>query len=129
MTPETHHAYPIPAPWAQGTLQSPSGAYRYGVWYSKDLTDGIYAYLQETAPVVKLDNFAYLGDITADALDGVFMKMQGELWSPNGEARDLIRSLGLTHTSMSVGDLIADYHANKFYMVMPRGFEPVTFVG
>lgn len=39
-----------------------------------------------------------------DDLDDLWMKLQGERWSPNGEARDLIRSKGLRHTSMSVGD-------------------------
>lgn len=44
----------------------------------------------------------------ASNLDGVYYTMQGEIWSPNGEARDLIRSKGLEHTSMSVGDVIVD---------------------
>lgn len=34
--------------------------------------------------------------------------MQGEVWSPNGEARPLIRRAGLHHTSMSVGDIARD---------------------
>jgi hypothetical protein len=34
--------------------------------------------------------------------------MQAENWSPNGEARPLLKRLGLTHTSMSVGDVIRD---------------------
>ena len=34
--------------------------------------------------------------------------MQGEAWSPNGEARELIVSLGLHHTSMSIGDVVQD---------------------
>lgn len=41
-------------------------------------------------------------------LQRVFDEMQGEMWSPNGEARGLIRSKGLQHTSMSVGDVIVD---------------------
>ena len=32
--------------------------------------------------------------------------MQGEKWSPKGEARELIKSKGLRHTSMSVGDVM-----------------------
>jgi hypothetical protein len=35
-------------------------------------------------------------------------RFQGENWSPNGEARDLILAKGLRHTSMSVGDVIED---------------------
>ena len=39
-------------------------------------------------------------------LDNIYHAMQGEIWSPNGEARELIKSKGLEHTSMSVGDVI-----------------------
>jgi hypothetical protein len=44
--------------------------------------------------------------VEARDLDHVYYQCQGEIWSPNGEQRDLIRSLGLEHTSMSVGDII-----------------------
>lgn len=40
--------------------------------------------------------------------ENVFAQMQGEVWSPHGEARELIASLGLHHTSMSVGDVVQD---------------------
>ena len=40
--------------------------------------------------------------------DNVFAQLQGEVWSPNGEARELIASLGLHHTSMSIGDVVQD---------------------
>jgi len=54
-------------------------------------------------------------------LENVWIYMQGEVWSPNGEARDLIKSKGLAHTSMSVGDIIiADGH---IWMVDNMGFE------
>lgn len=44
--------------------------------------------------------------------DIVFNQMQGEVWSPNGEARLLIEYLGLEHTSMSVGDVLVDEMGN-----------------
>lgn len=48
--------------------------------------------------------------VTATSLDDVFRQMQGEIWSPRGEARPLIERLHLSHTSMSVGDLVyAEY--------------------
>lgn len=58
----------------------------------------------------------HLCEIEAVSLDSVFRQMQGENWpftfvqdaSPNGEARPLLEKLGLTHTSMSVGDVIRD---------------------
>jgi len=43
--------------------------------------------------------------VEAKGLEEVFMKMQADEWSPNGEARPLIEELGLHHTSMSVGDV------------------------
>ena len=41
-----------------------------------------------------------------DAFERIFHDMQGEHWSPAGEANPLIRAKGLEHTSMSVGDVI-----------------------
>ena len=38
--------------------------------------------------------------------DVVFEMMQGERWSPKGEARPFIKRLGLGHTSMGVGDIV-----------------------
>ncbi len=46
--------------------------------------------------------------VEAENKDDVFRQMQGENWSPNGEARPLIKGLGLTHTSMSVNDVVQD---------------------
>jgi hypothetical protein len=45
---------------------------------------------------------------TPDApdLERIWIAMQGENWSRNGEAIGLITSKGLQHTSMSVGDVI-----------------------
>ena len=46
--------------------------------------------------------------IEADGRAEAWLKMQGENWSPHGEAGPLIEHLGLTHTSMSVGDVLRD---------------------
>ena len=46
--------------------------------------------------------------VEADSLDDAWRQLQAEQWSPNGEARPLLERLGLSHTSMSVGDLIQD---------------------
>jgi hypothetical protein len=55
------------------------------------------------------------------ALEDTYRTMQGEVWSPNGEARDLIEGLGLRHTSMSVGDvMVAD---GQVFIVASFGFE------
>lgn len=49
-----------------------------------------------------------LGNINASGKGGLWVAMQAENWSPNGEARPVLEKLGLTHTSMSVGDAIRD---------------------
>jgi hypothetical protein len=48
----------------------------------------------------------HLGDIAEQNLKKIVNMMQGEEWSPNGEARSLIRQKHLSHTSMTVGDVI-----------------------
>lgn len=80
------------------------------VWYMKPTTfDAVYTNGLRTVAIDPA-NLAFthvkLGTIEAEDLEDVFAMMQGERWSPNGEARDFIRSLGLHHTSMSVGDIV-----------------------
>lgn len=55
--------------------------------------------------------------LAAKSLDEVYSRMQGDVWSPNGEMRDFIKVLKLTHTSMSVGDVIYSITEDKFYRV------------
>ena len=58
-------------------------------------------------------------------LDKIYFEMQGEVWSPNGEARQLIIKRGLNHTSMSVGDIIVV--DDKVFMVDNVGFAPIGY--
>jgi len=53
----------------------------------------------------------YVRDVEANndveaGIEWVWEYMQGHNWSANGEADALIEAKGLTHTSMSVGDVI-----------------------
>ena len=57
-------------------------------------------------------------------MERVYHLMQGEVWSPNGEARGLIKAKGLQHTSMSVGDVLVD-PAGKVFVVASFGFKEV----
>lgn len=55
------------------------------------------------------ETHAKVGEVChrADWQNGcLFRAMQGDFFSPNGEARNLIERLGLMHTSMSVGDVV-----------------------
>lgn len=67
----------------------------------------------------------HLLNLQAKNLDDVYFKMQGEIWSPNGEARELIRSKDLRHTSMSIGDVIYDPTEDKMHQVDVIGFKEV----
>lgn len=55
----------------------------------------------------------------------LYMAMQSECWSPSGEARDVIRETGLSHTSMSVGDVVCDMQANEYFVVEWDGWTRV----
>jgi hypothetical protein len=48
----------------------------------------------------------HLGNVADTNLKRIFAMMQGDEWSPNGEARELIRGKHLDHTSMIPGDVI-----------------------
>jgi hypothetical protein len=54
--------------------------------------------LEKTHVLLGTTSIKYLGEL--------YERMQGSYWSPNGEARSLIRSKGLGHTSMSIGDIV-----------------------
>lgn len=80
--------------------------------------------IEKDFPVVDLGEFTKLAEVRCVDLEEVFQKMQGENWSPNGEARPIIAALGLHHTSMSTGDLIEHKacQCTNYYMVAPAGF-------
>ena len=64
----------------------------------------------------------YLGVFKATDLEDLFRRMQGENWSPNGEAAPMIAAKGLHHTSMSVGDIAVDCDSFDCHMVDSFGF-------
>jgi hypothetical protein len=70
--------------------------------------------------------FAMVRCIEVPDLRHVFTEMQGEVWSPNGEARELIMSLGLSHTSMSVSDVAYDVEEGKYWQVASIGWREVV---
>lgn len=62
-----------------------------------------------------------LGSLGTLDKERIFEMMQGETWSPQGEARSLIESAKLSHTSMSVGDIVKI--ENKLWMVDRIGWK------
>jgi hypothetical protein len=90
---------------------------KYEIWYARNpsFTAGVDpAKIKETHALVKT--------LETDSLDEVFCLMQAENWSPNGEARPLIRSLGLLHTSMSVGDVAVEHDNQRVWICAPFGW-------
>lgn len=66
----------------------------------------------------------FLKETMADSLMKLFEFMQAECWSPNGEARSLIEEKGLSHTSMSVGDVAIDENG-VCHLVDSHGFRVI----
>lgn len=64
---------------------------------------------------------ALIGAIEGTDKESIYWAMQGEEWSPDGEANDLIEASGTQHTSMSVGDVILI--EGVAWMVAFTGFE------
>lgn len=97
----------------------------YAVWYMRPefFRDGMMGadWLRERGklpdPAALERTHVHLLDVDAADLERLWFAMQGESWSPNGEARPLIRQRGLEHTSMSVGDVAVDKAAGKTFLV------------
>ncbi|HNS49858.1 MAG TPA: hypothetical protein PKO09_01615 [Anaerolineae bacterium] len=66
----------------------------------------------------------HLTTIQAQNRADAWLQMQGENWSPHGEARPLIEMLDLTHTSMSVGDVLRD-EAGVYWECLDLGWRAV----
>lgn len=106
---------------------------KFEVWYMRpewfpsgimgappDASDLAATHIHLTDIMLKDDDGAGL----SDALELIYAAMQGEAWSPNGEARSLIIEKGLIHTSMSMGDCVIAPDG-RLFMVAALGFEPV----
>jgi hypothetical protein len=72
------------------------------------------------------EEYTLLMELKAKDMNDVFWQMQGEVWSPNGEARQIIKDFGLTHTSMMSQDVIYDAEKDAYFMVKPIGFEQIN---
>jgi hypothetical protein len=99
---------------------------KFAIYYKKDPT------FREAnltiQDILDPEQFVKVKEIEAEEIGGVFWRMQAEEWSPNGEARDLIRKLGLHHTSMSVGDVARDLESGIYYQCAMVGWMEVKKV-
>lgn len=94
------------------------------IWYTKGFYNPFGKEKDDITPENISKTHILLGQISETDFDKIFSMMQGERWSPEGEARNLIKGLGLTHTSMSVGDVIEK--GKTLYMVDTFGFKNLS---
>ena len=93
---------------------------KYQVWYMKpSFFRGIVG--NSPDPNDLSATHVHLKDIEADSREDAFARMHANIWSPNGEALDLIQSKGLQHTSMTIGDVLVD-ETDAVYLVTGIGF-------
>jgi hypothetical protein len=98
----------------------------YQVWYMRPEWFRTGSLRQKPDPLNLSATHIHLKDIEAEGLEPVWVAMQGENWSPNGEARGLIEAKGLRHTSMSVGDVAVDTETGNVYLVASLGFKNLS---
>jgi hypothetical protein len=76
---------------------------------------------------VHLLDRTFLGDDGEATLESIYQTMQASVWSPNGEAHDLIKAKRLSHTGMSIGDVVVDSRGVA-HVVALFGFEALGAV-
>lgn len=81
---------------------------KYQVWFmtSKFFRYGSFGKLPD--PFNLSATHVHLRDIEETSLERAWALMQGDVCSPNSEARQLIEAKGLGHMSMTLGDVIVD---------------------
>lgn len=109
------------------------GVCRIEVWYQKPAT--LDRMLGRTQNFSFENSHALLGTVEFRRdYQTLYGPLQGDFWSPAGEARALIEKLGLQHTSMMVGDVLVVYYPEDFpgedgdqrveiWMVTPNGWK------
>lgn len=102
------------------------------IWYAKDdyfrdLSLGL-KFAKEQGINITPDTISQthvlVGTVAETDPNKIFHMMQGEMWSPNGEARAMIGNSAARHTSMSVGDVIATN--GRWVMVDRFGFSDLN---
>jgi hypothetical protein len=93
----------------------------YTVYYQR-----FFGLLRPAETQLKYLNFSHrlLRQLEAGSLEDVYRQQQGEIWSPQGEARRLIERLHLGHTSLSVGDVVRD-PGGHYWVCNDRGWLPL----
>jgi hypothetical protein len=112
-----------------GSIDARYGTGTTKVWYMKPdfFRDGMMsvAWLEKDGKLPTLatleQTHVCVGTLNIDHPEEAWQMMQGEFWSPKGEANSFILGLGLQHTSMSVGDIVEK--EGVLFMVDGIGFK------
>lgn len=99
------------------SLQDAGDEYSYGetqIWYWKENIGHImmqgFKSLQKDGKLPDLSNLnathVLVGNLAETNPEKIFSMMQAEAWSSQNQAQDMIKRMGVGHTSMSVGDII-----------------------
>lgn len=107
----------------------------FKIWYQKPeffAHGGVmgYDFLRSIGQVPDPQNLdathIYVKDVQALDLVQVFHAMQGDIWLPNGEARELVLNKGLRHTSMCIGDIAVWELFGRTYLVDRVGWKDIS---
>ena len=98
---------------------------KYQVFYARTPLYCLYGHRGhlERITVEKLsETHVFVREVEAESKGEVYCSMQGEVWSPRGEAKPLIKRLGLSHTSMSIGDVVQDQDG-RYWLCVEMGWK------
>lgn len=96
---------------------------RYRIYYMKPECFETYIHGTKVPTRHQLEEtHVQLRDIEVTSLGAIYGLMQGEVWSPKGEARSLIMDKGLGHTSMSVGDVVEEIGTGEMWACARLGW-------
>jgi hypothetical protein len=100
---------------------SPEERNTYQVWYARRMPDRAEYISGRFLAIQTLEHtHVHVAYVVAGGREQILAAMQGENWSSHSEARDLIESLGIHHTSMRVGDVIRDGDGRYWQSTTPR---------
>lgn len=94
------------------------------IWYKNKefFAEGIMGKTCLIKPLTLSKTHVHLGTVTVslgqeriDILENLFSMLQSENWSRNGEAALFIHAKKLSHTSMSVGDIIRFRNSETYF--------------
>lgn len=98
------------------------------VFYMKNFDWHTNVMFKEELPTIEqvknFDEYAHLASIKETEPERIFGALQGDIWSPNGEARKMIEGKGIGHTSMSVGDVV-HLPDGRWLVTAGSGFEEI----